>query len=485
MTMQNDLCRMRDCSLIGLPQYRGLCEPHYMELHLSRSPRSDLATTATPEANSLPNKTNHTTANLMPSEGSFGRNRDKSRENKVFVNTDLDPNSSSSQSSSMECRNENCQSPGTKEFDGHCATCYLMRTVMWNGDTAPLDEPNKEHPSETTNKEAFENTSRVDAKCENKSQTVNSEEIKLTEQLSTENENQNDIGEIGSKTATHEFHKCREDGCNKLAPNGTDGLCTDCYERSHKVQVQSKSISQQYDMKQGKTQKLQNDASSRESDVKFASLQSAPSMSIKYQIKRPPPDDEVFEPATMRDPLASPTKTTESEPPRCSHALCSGLAMKGTDLCFTCLKLKMRESSPQDTTHSGVEGIENNVLPPAGPARAASPTESTTATAGSNEGTSQLLRRQSSGRRSGRDKRHTIAHPPTIVHPPASITNTENITSSKKCVSPLCQLDGLQVYGGFCKNCFDWMLLKFMQIDLEEEAGGAWNDGRNLHIMHT
>ena len=373
MTTENkekELCRIKDCALTGLPQHRGLCEPHHTESNLSRSPRFD-PITATPEANTLPNKTNksnHTTANVAPSAGSFGKNREKSQEKKVSAKTDFAPNSSCTQMSSKKCKNGNYQSPGTKEFYGHddmYGNMYnFMTTVIESGETAPLDEPSIQHPSNRTNKKPFFRFLFNDAK-------------------SNEDE---------------------------------------------------------------KTQRWQYEALDRDLGM-FSDfgIVSQPCLSIKYQFKIPP--------ITLKDPPIFPIIRRESLRPRCKNVHCDGWAIKCTDLCFICTFLALKKQPENSLGNEGtrIEGIANNALPPAGPKSGTDPSGFTIIPS------PQLLRGQSSWRHSGWNK----------------------------CVSPLCQRDGERLYGGFCEDCFVWMLLKLMQIDMEEDVGNARNDGRDFHINKT
>ncbi len=62
----------------------------------------------------------------------------------------------------------------------------------------------------------------------------------------------------------------------------------------------------------------------------------------------------------------------------------------------------------------------------------------------------------------------------------------ENVTSrnTKKCLSAMCQQDGQEGHDGFCEECFDWVMLKFMPLNAEVEAEGGLHhsDGNHLHI---
>ena len=352
-----------------------------------------------------------------------------------------------------QCKNENCTEPGNVHFKGLCTSCYIKCDM--GGDTEVIEKPRyREEKKEVDDPPTKEDDKRnKDEKLRQSIDKLSRDPESIQGPISVAEE---ETKQDECRADTHEFHKCKKDTCNRLAPpDATDGLCADCHEKAQRnLEIVEPPTPHSLFEPGLRVDTAASPISNPTShSVRNVSLQSFPSMSVKQ---------------------THPVRTTEVPPTqeeihtqlKCATPGCSGIYANrdknNTGLCYKCLKARKPEAMSRKEAGTRF-AVESTNLDEQSNDSGESPV--------SNGDSQQSLRRLSGGRRSGR-KRHTIAIPPsTYSH---GMQGVESRKEGKSCMSPLCDKTGSPSYGGFCKACYEWMCLKFDQFDMHGTEIGKY-----------
>ena len=430
-----DWCKIPGCKLWGHPENDFLCTPHYTEFQLRKQQKHK------------------------------DRLRSNSDQDKEMINT-LQTNQRVEEwlrsshdlpgHQLLECKNKNCTEPGNVLFKGLCTNCYIKCDM--GGDTEVLEKPRyqEEKKDEVDDPPTKEDDKRnKDEKLRQSIDNFSRDPEGIQGPTSVaEEETKQDEG----RADTHEFHKCKKDTCNRLAPpSAIDGLCADCHEKAQRtpeiVEPPTPHILFEPGLRVDTAASPISNPTSH--SVRNVSLQSFPSMPVKQTF--PVRTTEV--PPPMQEEILTQLKCAT---PGCS-GICVSLDKNNTGLCFKCLKARKPEAMTRKEagTRFAVES--------ANPDEQSNDSEESPV---SNGDSLQSLRRLSGGRRSGR-KRHTIAIPPSTHS--YGMQGVESRKEGKSCMSPLCDKTGSPLYSGFCKDCYEWMCLKFDQFGMQGPEIGKYN----------
>ncbi len=373
------------------------------------------------------------------------------------------PNSFSGATDVMaKCQTATCEQLGAEVFRGLCANCYISMDV--GGDTEVIER--KHHEKAKENADTTEVLMPPSPGNNDKKRTrKDPEDLSDKKQHLIESRDNidaqhaanldtfpvpslNEAKHNASRSESHEYYECRNASCKKLAPaNAAEGYCSDCsvqgiveppvelpvFEPTLRVDATATTATPKADA----------------AHVRTVALQSLSSLSIKQAHPKATKIDR----AASEHPASPAATTDKSAALTCSTPDCPGIPItvdkNKRRLCFSCLKAgkQVAEEGPTTTKQRATPG-SGEAPAVNGEASAASP-----------------LRRLSGNRRSGRN-RHTIAIAPKTK------SLMDSPLSQKNCVSPLCDKQGSAQFGGFCKDCFEWMCLKFEQFQTQENRTG-------------
>ncbi len=427
-----DFCRVPNCVLRGHPDQEFYCTQHFVEKQ-SRQ-----------QGSKGPERHYHKKEKEAPLPG-----KTKSSDGHGTLDTEGNANRSSVEAPGLvvlECKNSSCKGIGSEPFHGYCPQCYIKLDL--GGDTEVIYQP--EHRQNDI--EAVDE--KNDRNCPD-DRTKEREEGQ--EQGNDDKQDDNLEFECFAPKPelqpadTQEFQKCRRHSCNRLAPPvGTSGLCADCFTKATNP---SAGIIEPPSYKTVVVDHARSNHvhPAAPQHVRNVSLQSFPSLPIKQTY----PSNNFLPVGSSNGKVAEPPTQTEiSSALKCVIPGCTGIFVQldgnKSGLCYKCLKSRRssREESQNQGRQQQISGIGD--------------------TSPSSSDSSQFLRRLSGGRRSGR-KRHTIAVAPSSSRAPRkSSVDPANHETGVPCFSPLCDKLGSQTWGGFCKDCFEWMCMKFEQFEANQ-----------------
>ena len=422
-----DWCKVPGCKLRGHPESEFLCTQHYTEIKLRQ-------------------QRDRWRSNSDQDKKDMIKTLQKQRVEEWLRSSHDIPGHQM-----HECKNENCTEQGNRHFNGLCTNCYINCDM--GGDTEVIEKPRyqeekKDEVDDPVIKE--DDKKNTDEKLRQSIDKRSGDLDSVQGHSSATEEAKQDEG----RADTHEFHKCKKDTCNRLAPpSGTDGLCADCHEKVQRTLEIVEPPTPHNVFEPGLRVDTTASAISNPTShyVRNVSLQSFPSLPVKQTY----PGRTTEVPPTQEEIL------TEL---KCATPGCSGIYVNldksNTGLCYKCLKARKPEAMSREEagTRFAVES--------------ANPDEQTNVSGESplsNGDSLQSMRRLSGGRRSGR-KRHTIAIPPSTYS--YGMQSDEARKEGKSCMSPLCDKIGSSSYSGFCRECYEWMCLKFNQFDMQEAEIG-------------
>ena len=447
-----DWCKVSGCRLMGHPQNQFLCTQHYTEMRLPQQMAKDKSNNGRnykQEQKTLPVEKMEEWLN----NGDYFRNiRVNKLDDSLEMTTD---NILTPSIQTLKCKNDYCRELGNRHLQGLCTNCYLKLDI--GGDTEPLERP---HFREENREEA-----QIDKEEDIKSpQTFNERKDNVNidnnglESLQ-DFQSSTDGKQEGSRANTQEFHKCKKDTCNRLAPPlGTEGFCPDCHSKAQDSAIIEPPSPQNYTepglrVDIASTAYASPISNPQSHYVRNVSLQSYPSLPVKQSYP-----SKHYQPAGSTT-MGPPTSEEVSRQLKCAISGCSGICVNldknSTGLCYKCLKERKKVANNSSVESGNPETQANQTMQG----------ESTT-----NSDARHLLRRFSGGRRTGRN-RHTIAIPPTLPYRTHSLEVSQE---EKSCMSPLCKKIGSTMYGGFCEDCYEWMCLKYQQFDIQEIEQGAY-----------